>query len=651
MTGSGIPKNRDVYSYIEYVQGALLACDGEPEKGYSMLMDSIQTEPETVTPEFAVPAGNREFALGWISLKRQRPMESAVWYRKPWNAVIASEPEGFIWYSSNIPNALKCFPTNCESFSSCAKASATKVETAPAAFVRLLAEAKASESREATLAAERRRDEQIGQLQLLAAEYQGLAHVYQAEGRRDDYRKLLNKAFETHGQQVGLKLSDWQLKRSQGKVAAELARSYLEAKETQASVLWITRAADLGDTGSLIQLSDWYEKGTNVKADASKAEQYGYLGHYQRGTGSLSTGLYEEALADLKKVCGSQRADADDFDKLGQCYARLNRWDEAIKAYTRSLDLDIKSQNAAVVVFNLLEAFVAAERPGELLQFVQILEKKGWKRPAAGSDADKYGALFHGYQAIALRMTGKDASDAERMMREYTGKPTFKTAGWTGYELNRWLKASKLEPDRKAAVQRIIIELSGAPNPYTFHNTQGIQLFRERRYQDALPELTIACESPQANAVDHNRLAMCYGKLDRWDEAVKEYTCSIELDLKSEDAIGHICNLLEALICADRPEQLLQFVQAIEKKGWKLPKGDTEPAKYGALFHGFQAIALSMTGKDASEPLGAMRQLTSKAGFKVTDWTWDELNNWLKATKLARTVRQPWRRSSPSCKD
>ena len=39
-----------------------------------------------------------------------------------------------------------------------------------------------------------------------------------------------------------------------------------------------------------------------------------------------------------------------------------------------------------------------------------------------------------------------------------------------------------------------------------------------------------------------------------------------------------------------------------------------------------------------------MQQYTSKRDFKIKDWTWDELNGWLKRTKLAPTVRRPWRR-------
>src|SRR5207253_2543876 len=97
-----------------------------------------------------------------------------------------------------------------------------------------------------------------------------------------------------------------------------------------------------------------------------------------------------------------------------------------------------------------------AERPEQLLQFVQEVEKKGWKLPTEGSQAAKYNALFHGFRAIALRMSGKDASAAERAMRQYTSKPGFKITNWTWDELNQWLKTTKLAPERKGAVEKTI---------------------------------------------------------------------------------------------------------------------------------------------------------------------------------------------------
>ncbi len=280
------------------------------------------------------------------------------------------------------------------------------------------------------------------------------------QGRREDYRKLLTKEFDSYGQQVKVNAASRELKAVQAKVAAEIASSYLESKETKMAVEWTTRAAELGHVDSWLQLADWYENGTNVTSDPKKANHYRYLGHKERGITSYAEQRYKHALPDLQKVCATDEADANDHNKLGMCYGKLGRWDEAIKAYTRGIDLDPKSELATGVVYNLLEALIVAERPEQLLQFVQDVEKKGWKLPTEGAAA-KYNAIYHGYRAIALLMSGKDASEAERAMRQFTGKPDFKITGWTWDEIDQWLKTTKLAPDRKAAVQKIVAELRG----------------------------------------------------------------------------------------------------------------------------------------------------------------------------------------------
>jgi hypothetical protein len=74
----------------------------------------------------------------------------------------------------------------------------------------------------------------------------------------------------------------------------------------------------------------------------------------------------------------------------------------------------------------------------------------------------KYNALYHGFRAIALRMSGKDASDAERMMRQLTSNPDYEIS-WDWDDLNQWLKRTKLVLARKAAVENNITELIGTP--------------------------------------------------------------------------------------------------------------------------------------------------------------------------------------------
>jgi tetratricopeptide (TPR) repeat protein len=213
---------------------------------------------------------------------------------------------------------------------------------------------------------------------------------------------------------------------------------------------------------SLLELAGSYEKGAGVKVDAKKANQYRLLAHRLRGSSRFRAGEYADALPDLIKVCESADASADDHDTLARCYGKLGRWDDAIASYTRSVELDLKNGKVPGPVPSLLEAMICAERPGRVLPFVQSLEKKGWKLPAEGALSAEYNAFFYGFQAIALRMIGKDSSEPERMMRSLTGKPGYNRPGWSWDEFDGWFKTTKLAADRKAAVEKIVSELKNA---------------------------------------------------------------------------------------------------------------------------------------------------------------------------------------------
>jgi len=58
-------------------------------------------------------------------------------------------------------------------------------------------------------------------------------------------------------------------------------------------------------------------------------------------------------------------------------------------------------------------------------------------------------------------MGGKDASEAEAAMRKITEAKDFMLADWSWDELDGWLKTTKLAPDRKAAIAKIIGDLKG----------------------------------------------------------------------------------------------------------------------------------------------------------------------------------------------
>ena len=72
---------------------------------------------------------------------------------------------------------------------------------------------------------------------------------------------------------------------------------------------------------------------------------------------------------------------------------------------------------------------------------------------------------------------------------------------------------------------------------------------------------------------------------ENWAAGMKQskaYTRSLDLDLDSADTAGRVCDLFEAFVIAERPEELLHFVQTLDKKRWELPKEGRQAPKYPA---------------------------------------------------------------------
>ena len=329
------------------------------------------------------------------------PRRSRVWYRKALDLGHNFAAGRLYLVCQEHSPASQVLPDDLQKLLGTAKTSVKKDESPPVAFARLITEARVQAARTAALAAAKGRREQMSQLDGQATAYHELAQAYGSDKeRRDKYRKALNAEYDIRGQQLKLEPTNTRVKESQADDAAKLARSYLESKETAAELLWTMRAANLSHAESMLTVADWYEKGIHFKVDLKKANRYRYLGHDALGKRLFGERRYADALPDLEKVCELAGANADDHDTLAMCYGKLGRWDEAIKSYTRSIELDLKSASATGVVLNLLEALTCAERPEQLLQFVETIEKKGWVPPKEGTSDSKYAALFHGFQAI-----------------------------------------------------------------------------------------------------------------------------------------------------------------------------------------------------------------------------------------------------------
>jgi tetratricopeptide (TPR) repeat protein len=783
------PRDGDVYAHLQFLDGALLACRGELLKGYSRILDSIQSEPEDVSPEFAIPSGKREFALGWISLKLNRPVESAMWYRKAMELGHRFAAGRLYLVCQKHPQSTRVLPDDLRKLLAAAPDAATKTETAAAVFARLVAENTKA---------------RIVQAPDSAEQFRLSGEQYLSQNKNEQALEAFRKERDLRSQQIE------RARAEHARSIYHVAHATLELGRTAEALPLLRQAQGMDNEEATFALAELYEQGKGVPKDASKAASLRSNFTFRKGRRLSDQGKYAEALVEF------QRSEKDEpslggAQRIGWCLQKLGRNEEAITAFKSSVTRATRFNNSYWVVLDLLETALSANKPDEVFTALELLEKRKWT-PEQTPNPYTIERELAGLRAIALHMAEKDASEAEKKLQEIAARPNLASVRNRTIKLDEWLKSAKPSEERQAAVTRILARMAAPAreieSPYyplksgsswvyksaeggqiivrvvrrenvgesayylletvldskvtsseriavypdgvyrqspfgallqphvrilplpphagdswaiksrtaggaeangegvlrvedvtvpagTFKETiaaevktqdangesvktvwyakgvgpvkirtktknrtfllelektlaasdhtsryldyygRGLNAFRERRYQDALPDLKKACESAEADAEAHDQLGMCYGKLGRWDEAIQAYTRSIEIDLKSDAAPGHVLNLLEALIAAERPEQLLQFIQTVEKKGWKLPKEGAQAAKYNALYHGFRAIALHMSGRDASDAERQMRQLTSKPGFKVTAWTWDELDRWLKTTKLA----------------
>jgi serine/threonine protein kinase/tetratricopeptide (TPR) repeat protein len=393
-----------------------------------------------------------------------RPAEAAIWYVKALRRGSADATKALAFLYEKAPEIAPTLPADLRDLLAAARETAQKDGMSIGdVFTESLAKADREKAQREAEEAGKRRNERLAELSELADQYRSLARSNRELGKSNDALALFQKEFDTHGQQVALDTTNSRFERAQAEAALEVGKLQEASGQAVDAVASLKKAMDLGSEEAAFTLAKWYESGEHRPRDLAAATRYRSFGHAIRATRFWLEQRYEDALPDLKAVTGLSRT-PDAFNQLGMCYGKLGRWDEAIAAYKGSVDLDIKSTQATSRVLNLVEAFIMAERPAEFLSFEQELQKRGWRLPWFGTNANRDWALYYGYRAMALRMKGEDASDAEREMRRVTSKPDFRLTGWSWDEMDAWLKTTRLAPDRRAAVEKLVAELKGGPS-------------------------------------------------------------------------------------------------------------------------------------------------------------------------------------------
>ncbi|MFO0908574.1 MAG: DUF2610 domain-containing protein [Isosphaeraceae bacterium] len=292
------------------------------------------------------------------------------------------------------------------------------------------------------------------------------AVVHEAESKPDAYREALTRELAIRKRQFILDPSNPAVVAASTEAASLLARSLVDAQKFDQAAPWLEHAAQLGHIASLFQLAEAYKTGRGVKVDPQRADLLRQFGDYGVGTTAFLEGRYSDALEAMKRVVASPLASPGDWNVLAQCYGKLNRWDEAVDAYTRSVEGQINARSADGVVVNLLEALVCANRPAQTLEFTESIRKKGWKLPPDDTDEGRQNrAIYHAYRAMALIMLGKDAAEDVAAIRRLTTRSDFKITTWGWDEFDRWFATTTLKPEARTAIASFVSELKGEKKP------------------------------------------------------------------------------------------------------------------------------------------------------------------------------------------
>lgn len=175
---------------------------------------------------------------------------------------------------------------------------------------------------------------------------------------------------------------------------------------------------------------------------------------------------------------------------------------------------------------------------------------------------------------------------------------------------------------------------------YTIERANGIRFFGSKKYAEALPFLEQAAEHKEANASDLNLLGMCLGKLGRWDKAINAYAGAISRVSETSEAETIFLNTLEALVVAERPVEFRRIMAKARQRDWsELSVPDKK--RFDVLLSGFSALMAAIEGSDTSPHEDDYRHiLNGKAGFEVTGWSWQELEQWLETSQISKDAKK-----------
>jgi len=143
---------------------------------------------------------------------------------------------------------------------------------------------------------------------------------------------------------------------------AELAQAYFERRQFGDAAAEFKRVVELvpGNEGARFNLGLAYlnnkqlQEATNTFGQIAQQDTKGALGHYGLGLVLLEQDQYQGALDEFKTAAASGRAIEGLYYEIGNCYAKLKQYDDAIAAYQKergSVGDDPDLENALADVY------------------------------------------------------------------------------------------------------------------------------------------------------------------------------------------------------------------------------------------------------------------------------------------------------------
>ncbi|MFZ5917527.1 MAG: tetratricopeptide repeat protein [Chloroflexota bacterium] len=227
-------------------------------------------------------------------------------------------------------------------------------------------------------------------------------------------------------------------------------------------------------------------------------------------------GHYRQALEVYTRQADPERWAAP-HNGLGNVYYQLGRYDEAVAAYRRAIELD---PDFAYPHNGLGNVYADLGRREEAIEAY----KKAISLPDVfGTPASAHALAWNGLGNV-YRTLGRYDEAVAAFRRAVELDPGYATPhnglGNVYADLGRY--------DEAAAAYRRASELD--PGYATPHNGLGNVYYQLGRYDEAVAAFRRAVELDPGYATPHNNLGSVYYQLGRYDEAVAAYRRAVELD-------------------------------------------------------------------------------------------------------------------------